>query len=193
VAQRDIGCEDCGAVLPMEISSIKLDKPNLWHPGKHCPMCGSEKFFPIIAVTETDRRQEEPAPLKRRVLMNPWTGIAALAVTIIVVLGIVLWPRSAADSGEKVLFLCDKCGEIFEEKKGSTPPVKCPKCNERAGHRAAVCVQCSNVYSYEAPQCPHCKTKPRRPLESADELAKARKTHAEYLKREELENDEYEQ
>jgi len=193
LAQRDIGCEDCGALLPMQISSVKLDKPNVWYPGKPCPMCGSEKFYPVVAITETDTRQEQPASLKRRLLINPWTGIVALGVTIVVVLGVILWPRHRTDRGEKVLFFCDACGEVFLARKGATPPVKCPECGEKAAHRAAACVRCSRVYSYGRTTCPHCGYALRRKLDSADEAAKATKAHEEYLKLERERNDELEE
>lgn len=193
MAQRDIGCEACGALLPMQISRLKLHKPNVWYPGKPCPMCGSEKFFPVVAITETDRRQEQPASIKRRLLINPWTGIVALGVSIVVVLGVIVWPKQRRDRGEKVLFSCQACSEVFLARKGSTPPVKCRECGERDAHRAAACVRCSRVYSYGRTKCPHCAYTLRRTLNSADEAAKATKAHAEYLKLEREQNNELEQ
>ncbi len=192
MAFRDIGCEACGAVLPMEISRVKLNKPNVWHPGKLCPMCGAEKFFPIIAITDTDTRQDKPVSIQRRLLLNPWTGIAALVVAIVVVLGIFLWPERRGDRGEQVPYSCGKCEAVFLARKSSSLPAKCTECDERAGYRAAVCTKCSRLYSYGPPHCPHCKSRSRLPLKSVDDAAQARKAHAEYLKLEELEDDEYE-
>lgn len=192
MALRDVGCEDCGALLPMEISSIKFEKPNVWYPGKHCPMCGSEKFYPVVAITETDKRREQPKSLKRRLLLNPWTGIVALVVTVAVVLGIIFLPKRRGDAGEKVLFFCEANGEVFLDSKGSTPPLKCPECGERAGYRAAVCTRCSLVYSYNQKECPYCKSPSRRPLKTMQEVAELKKAHDEYRKQE-LEDNEFEE
>jgi DNA-directed RNA polymerase subunit RPC12/RpoP len=191
LALRDVGCEACGTLLPMEISSVKLDTPNVWYPGKRCPMCGSEKFFPVIAVTETDMRREEPTSLKRRLLLNPWTGIVAAIVAVAVVLGILLWPRHPHDTGEEALFLCEACGEIFHAKKSLTQPVKCPDCGQRAGYRAAVCMRCSLIYGYDKLRCPYCGSGSRRPLEKMDEVATLKKGHQEY-RQQEIENNEVE-
>ena len=192
MAQRDIGCESCGAVLPMMISSFSADMPNVWHPGKKCPMCGSEKFYPVIPITDTDRAQEPEVSLKRRLLTNPWTGVAALGLTIVVVLLVIFWPRHRTDRGEKVLFFCDKCQEVFYAAKGSTTPVKCPECGERAGYRAAKCVRCSLVYSYNEKQCPYCKETKRKMLETLDEVEAARRDHQAYVKRQrEMEENAY--
>ncbi len=178
----------------MEISSINLDKPNVWYPGKRCPMCGSEKFFPVIAITETDKRSEEPVSFRRRLLLNPWTGIGALALTLVVVFGIIFWPRHRGDRGERALFFCEECGKVFLARKGSTPPVRCTECGEKAGYRAAVCTKCSLVYSYHQKECPHCKSKLRRMLKTPEEANEAGKAHREYLKLEkEMEEDEYEE
>ncbi|MBN1916553.1 MAG: hypothetical protein JW889_01485 [Verrucomicrobia bacterium] len=196
MAQRDIGCEGCGAVLPMTISSFSTDTPNVWHPGKRCPMCGSEKFYPVIPITDTDRAQEQEVSLKRRLLTNPWTGIAALGLTILVVLVVVLWPRHSGDRGAKVLFFCSNCQEVFFAKSASMPPVKCPKCGERAGYRAAKCLKCSLVFSYGEKQCPYCKeTKKPLVLETLDQVDAAKTAHRAYVKRQqEMEQeDEYEQ
>jgi RNA polymerase subunit RPABC4/transcription elongation factor Spt4 len=189
LAQRDIGCEACGAVLPMEISGYSVDKPNIWFPGKKCPMCGSEKFYPVIPITDTDRAQEQPTSIKRRLLLNPWTGIIALAVTIGVVLIVVLWPgRRMAES--KGLFFCENCKEVFSDSTSAQLPLKCPKCGERAGYRAAECTKCSLVYSYHEKECPYCKTKLRRMLSTLKEVEEARKKHEQYLKRQkEMEED----
>jgi RNA polymerase subunit RPABC4/transcription elongation factor Spt4 len=194
VAQRDIGCEDCGAVMPMQISAINLDKPNVWYPGKKCPMCGSEKFLPVIAITDTDREAERPTSFKRRLLVNPWTGIAAIAVTMVVVLGVMFWPHHRRDTGEKVLFYCEKCDKVFYGRKAATPPVKCPTCHQRTGYRAGACDKCSLVYSREHKRCPHCGNEYRRVLNTPEEAAQARKQHQEYLRQEkEAENDEHAQ
>jgi len=196
LALRDVACEDCNVVLPMEISSFNLDKPNVWYPGKKCPMCGSEKFFPVIAVTETDRQQEQQQEsLKRRLLVNPWTGVAAFIVTIIVVLAIVFWPRHAAETSEKALFYCEKCHKVFFAKNSLQRPVKCPECGARAGHRAAVCTKCHLVHSYGQKRCPHCGSVDRTPLATVEQAAKAMKDHEEYLKleREMVEGDGSEQ
>jgi DNA-directed RNA polymerase subunit RPC12/RpoP len=191
LALRDVGCEACGTLLPMEISSVKLDMPNVWYPGKRCPMCGSEKFFPVIAITETDTRPREPTSLKRRLLLNPWTGVIAAVVAIAVVLGILFWPKHRADTGESALFYCEACGQIFSAKKSSTQPVKCPECGARAGYRAAVCTRCSLIYGYNKLRCPYCGSRAGRPLETMDEVAKLKKAHQEYRKQE-LENNELE-
>jgi len=175
----------------MEISSYSVNKPKIWFPGRKCPICGSEKFFPVIPITDTDRTLEEPSSVKRRLLLNPWTGIVALAVTIGIVLIVVLWPGRQADRSE-VLFFCEKCEEAFFGKKSATMPVTCPKCGERAGYRAAQCTECSLVYSYNQKECPHCKKAlRRRMLKTLKEVAEARKKHQEYLKRE-REMEEYE-
>ena len=192
MAQRDIGCEGCGAVLPMTISSFSTDKTSVWFPGKKCPMCGSEKFYPVIPITDTDRAQEPEVSLKRRVLMNPWTGIAAVGFTVVVILLVIFWPRHRGDRGEKVLFFCDKCQEVFYASKGSTPPVKCPKCSERAGHRAAKCSKCSLVYSRSKTRCPFCGETQRGVLNTPEEAQAAMKAHEEYVKRlQEMQEDEY--
>jgi RNA polymerase subunit RPABC4/transcription elongation factor Spt4 len=189
LTQRDVGCDACGALLPMEISSVKLNMPNVWYPGKRCPMCGSDKFFPVIAITETDTRREEPTSLKRRLLLNPWTGIVAFVVAVGVVVGILVWPRRAHDTGEKALFYCEADGDIFLAKKSSTQPVKCPRCGQKAGYRAAVCMKCSLIYGYDKLKCPYCGSTSRRPLKTMDEVARLRKAHEEYRKQE-LENNE---
>jgi hypothetical protein len=177
----------------MEISSFSTDKPNVWHPGKKCPMCGSDKFYPIIPITDTDRAQEEPVSLKRRLLLNPWTGVAAVVLTIAVVLLIVFWPRHKGDRGEKVLFFCDKCEEVFFAKKGAMPPVKCPECGEYAGYRAAKCAKCSLVRSYsrDETKCPYCGETSRKPLETLEDVEKAKQEHAAYVKHQQ-EMEEYE-
>lgn len=186
MALRDIACEDCNVVLPMEISSINLDKPNVWHPGKKCPMCGSEKFYPVIAITETDRQQAlQQVSMKRRLLMNPWTGVAAFIVTIVVVLAIIFWPRGAQESTEKALFFCEKCHALFFARNSLPRPVKCPECGERAGHRAAKCSRCSLVYSQHQKACPHCGEMSRTPVITLDEARQAMKDHEKYLKLEE--------
>jgi DNA-directed RNA polymerase subunit RPC12/RpoP len=182
LAQRDIGCEDCGAVLPMMISSFSADMPNVWHPGKKCPMCGSERFYPIIPITDTDRAQEPEVSLKRRVLTNPWTGVAALGLTIVIVLLVVFWPRHRGDRGEKALFFCGKCQEVFFARKGATPPVKCPKCGERAGYRAAKCTNCGLVYSFGQDRCPYCGASGHMPLETLEQVDAARAEHKAYVR-----------
>jgi RNA polymerase subunit RPABC4/transcription elongation factor Spt4/DNA-directed RNA polymerase subunit RPC12/RpoP len=183
VALRDVACEDCNMVLPMEISSFNQDKPNVWYPGKKCPMCGSEKFYPVIAITETDRQQAlQQVSLKRRLLLNPWTGVAAFIVTIIVVLAIVFLPRHAGESSEKALFFCEKCHALFFARNSLPRPVKCPECGERAGHRAATCVRCHLVYSYGQKKCPHCGSTSCTPLMTLEEAAQAMKDHEKYLK-----------
>ena len=59
-----------------------------------------------------------------------------MAVTVVVVLGVIFWPEHRRDTGEKVLFYCEKCDKVFEAKKAATPPVKCPECHQRTGYRA---------------------------------------------------------
>jgi len=182
---RDVACEDCNVVLPMQISSFNLDKHNVWYPGKKCPMCGSEKFFPVIAITETDIQQaRQQVSLKRRLLLNPWTGVAAFIVTIIVVLAIVFWPRHPAATGEEVLFHCEKCHALFFAKSSLQKPVKCPECGARAGLRAAECAKCHLVYSFSQKPCPYCGSDDRALLTTLEQAAQAMKRHEEYLKRE---------
>jgi DNA-directed RNA polymerase subunit RPC12/RpoP len=182
---RDVACEDCNVVLPMEISSINLDKPNVWYPGKKCPMCGSDKFFPVIAITETDRQQErQQQSLKRRLLLNPWTGVAAFIVTVIVVLAIAFWPRHAGETGEKALFHCQECRALFLARNNLRRPLKCPECGARAGDRAVECAECHLIYSLGQDRCPHCGSRDRALLMTREQAGQAMKRHKEYLKRE---------
>ena len=180
MALRDVACEDCNVVLPLQVSSFNQDKPNVWYPGKKCPMCGSEKFYPVITITDTDRQQarQQQVSLKRRLLMNPWTGVAAFIVTVI----IVLWPESAEVSTEKALFFCEKCHALFFAKNSLQRPLKCPECSERAGHRAAACERCRLVYSQHQKECPHCRSTSCTPVMTLEQATQARKDHEQYLK-----------
>jgi Zn finger protein HypA/HybF involved in hydrogenase expression len=172
----DVRCEDCGAVFPMIVGQTERKEDHAWFPGRKCPICASEKFFPVV---KTDKGEEKPLSkwkVDRRV------GIAA-GVTIVVFLLIgVIWyfhERPHRQAGRKALYICGVCGERFVSGVAGRVPKKCPKCKSWEGYRAVQCLSCYHVYLWKAkdwavdpPICPKCKSKVSKILNDFSDIEK---------------------
>jgi DNA-directed RNA polymerase subunit RPC12/RpoP len=172
----DIRCEECGAVFPMIVGTTRRERDHTWHPGRKCPICGSEKFFP---VPKTDGFEPKPIAkwkLDRRV------GIAAgVVIFVFVIIGLVLHfhEKPHREGGLKAVYMCDKCGKLFVRGVTRKVPTKCPECKERAGYRAVQCLNCYTVYPLkgsDAPHqsqiCPECKSRAARILVRLSDIKK---------------------
>jgi len=106
---KDIACHNCGAVLPMEISNMPTEQKKIWYPGKKCPMCGSEEFFPSIKSSEPV--QKKPVKEWR---YNPWYGISAIAIVAILIPVYFLVRRPATATARTTVVICTECDAVSE-------------------------------------------------------------------------------
>ena len=177
-ALKDIGCEDCGALFPMSIAKMRTDAPNTWFPGKKCPICGSEKFYPVIKtpeIEETEAKESIWATWKQ----NPWVGIgAAILVLIFIPLAIFL-SRPKHEHGIRAIYMCEKCGYLFSASVRGAVPKKCPQCKNKSGYRARHCLKCHTIYFWkktdgktEKPECPKCKSTKAGIIENFEDVKK---------------------
>jgi hypothetical protein len=162
---KDIGCRNCGAVLPMEVSNIATDEKNVWYPGKKCPMCDSQEFYPTI-------KPSEPAHVnkKKEWKYNPWYGVVAIGIVIIFIPIYFFVLRSSSEGKlNNAMLMCSKCSEVFSSKVSGKPPFICPFCKEKTAYGALYCTYDFVIYPWKAdetgqtgfPSCPVCrKTKP---------------------------------
>jgi hypothetical protein len=181
----------------MEISNTPTDYKKTWYPGKKCPMCGSQEFYPLIADTT-------PAPTKTRInwRYNPWYGIAALIVVAVLALLIWLLPhRSVQPQSKQMLLICSECSETFEAEVVGKPPYTCPHCEMESAYGVLYCMDDFTIYPWQMgedstvtyPPCPECdKIRPGiiANVEKLEEI-KARRAHYEAWKRrqEEMNNE----
>ncbi len=172
----DVACDDCGAIFPMIVGDKERKNQHTWQPGRKCPICGSEKFFPVVKTAEAEEKPLAKWKVDRRV------GIAAVAVAgLFLIIGLVwyLHERPRRKAGVKALFMCDVCGERFLKGVAGIVPKMCPECKSRARYRAVQCQSCYTVYPWKAkdwarnpPTCPKCKSERSRILQGFDDIRK---------------------
>jgi hypothetical protein len=170
----DIRCEDCGAVFPMIVGEAQRKEDHSWFPGRKCPICGSEKFFPVVKTVEA--KPIAKWKLDKRV------GIAAGAVAgVFLIIGLAWFSheRPHQKGGLRALYMCEVCGERFVRSVTGAVPKKCPECKSLAGYRAVQCLSCYKVYPWKAndwasdrPTCPRCKSKESRILRDFADIQK---------------------
>ncbi len=159
----DVRCEECGAVFPMMVGATDRKRNHTWHPGRRCPICGSEEFFPVV---KTDKFEVKPLA---RWKVDRRVGIAAGVVIVVFLIVGVVWyarVRPHREAGLKAVYVCDHCGNLFIRGVTGEVPKTCPSCGERAGYRAVQCLKCSLAYAWktgdsagDSPHCPRCKSK----------------------------------
>ena len=201
---RDIACASCGAVLPMEISNSPTEMKNVWYPGKKCPMCGSQEFYPSITAEPI----VEQSAGKRGWRYNPWYGISAVAVAIIaaplILLAVHLSRRPEPAPSRAVVLVCADCGHIFEKEiSRERPPYKCLKCECKSAYPALYCKKDWTIFPWKTedggsatfPRCPECgEVLPDSPalIGKMSEVADIQEKHKQYevwkLLKEEEEN-----
>lgn len=162
----DVRCEDCGAIFPMIVGKAERGEGHVWYPGRKCPICGSEKFFPLV---RTDKF--EPKPLAKW-KVDRRVGIAAgIVIFVFLIVGLVwyLHERPHRRSGLTAVYMCDVCGELFVKSVRGKTPKKCPACKNWEGYRAVQCLNCYEVYPLKGkvnpndpPMCPKCKSRSAR-------------------------------
>jgi hypothetical protein len=172
----DVRCEECGAVFPMMVGASERKQEHAWYPGKKCPICGSEKFFPVV---RTDRF--EPKPLAKW-KVDRRVGIAAGVVIFVFLIVGFAWyvhERPHRKAGLRAVFMCDVCGKRFVMGVAGKAPKKCPECKSWAVYRAVQCQGCYEVYAWKAenwatdpPTCPKCKSKSARLLIKLSDVQK---------------------
>ena len=185
---KDIACHNCGAVLPMEISNTPTEMKKVWYPGKKCPLCGSQEFFPLIKDTTPVKKKA-----KKEWRYNPWYGISALGILVLI---IPLWffvikpitiGRATTPSKNMVL-ICAECKNVFEKKIREKPPYLCPECNEKSAYAALYCRDDFTIYPWKIseetksayPPCPECgKVKPAI-IFDMKQLEEVRTKHKQY-------------
>jgi len=172
----DVRCEECGAVFPMMVGKTERKQDHAWHPGKKCPICGSEKFFPVVKTDKFEPRPIAKWKIDRRVGI---TAGALIVVFLIVLLVGYIRARPHREAGLKAVYMCDVCGELFIKGVKGKVPKKCPECKNWAGYRAFQCLNCYTVYPSkpkddpnEAPTCPKCKSKASRILVRFSDIQK---------------------
>lgn len=175
----DVACEDCGAIFPMIVGDAKRKDQQAWYPGKRCPICGSEKFFPVVKTAEPEEKPFAKWKVDRRV------GIAAgVVAAVFLIIGLVwyLHERPRRKAGLETLYMCDVCGERFLKGVAGKVPKRCPECKSRAGYRAVQCQSCYEVYLWKAkdwgsapPTCPKCESKVSKILGGFSDIQKKRK------------------
>lgn len=189
---RDIACRSCSAVILMEISNSPTEMKKVWYPGKKCPMCGSQEFYPSIV----DETAPVRSPEKKGWRYNPWYGIGALVIVIVVapliLLAIHLARRQKPPPPRTVVLVCAECQEIFEKEisKGA-PPYECLKCKAKAAYQALYCKRDWTIFPWKSerggnntfPRCPECgEVMPDSPalLTSMSDVAKCRANRKKY-------------
>ncbi len=170
----DIRCDYCGAVFPMIVGDTQRKDQHVWYPGKKCPICASEKFFPVVKAVEA--RVLAKWKLDRRV------GIAAgVMAGLFLIIGLIwfLHERPHRKGGLEAVYACDSCGEQFVKSVTGKVPKKCPECKALAGYRAVQCMNCYQVYPWKAkdwatdhPTCPKCKSKVSKILRQLSDIEK---------------------
>jgi NAD-dependent SIR2 family protein deacetylase len=170
----DVRCEECGAVYPMKVGTADRSKGHVWYPGKQCPICGSEKFFPVVKTDKFETKPIAKWKLDKRV------GIAAgVVIGVFLIIGIVwtILEKPHREAGLKALYICDVCGERFIRGVRGTVPKKCPECKNR--DRAVQCQNCLEVYPWkveenpkEIPPCPKCKARSPRIIVKTSDIQK---------------------
>jgi Zn finger protein HypA/HybF involved in hydrogenase expression len=172
----DVACEDCGAVFPMIVGDKERKEQHAWYPGKKCPICASDKFFPVVKTVEAEEKPLAKWKVDRRV------GIAAAVVAaLFLIIGLVWYfhERPRRKAGLKALYMCDVCGQRFLKSVTGKVPKKCPECKSLAGYRAVQCQNCFEVYPWKAkdwakdpPICPKCKSTVSRILADFSDIRK---------------------
>jgi len=172
----DVRCEECGAVFPMIVGETERKQDHVWYPGRKCPICGSEKFFPVVRTDKFEPKPLAKWKIDRRV------GIAAGAVIVVfLTIGIVwtLRARPHREAGLTAVYMCDVCGNLFLKGVTGTVPKKCPQCKNLESYRAVQCQNCYEVYPWKAanyatdpPTCPKCKSKYARMLVKLSDIQK---------------------
>ena len=172
----DIRCEECGAVYPMIVGQTERKEHHVWFPGKKCPLCGSEKFFPVVKTVE-------PKPIAKW-KVDRRVGIAAgVTAAVFLLIGLIWYvhERPHRKSGVKAVYMCEVCGERFLRSVKGKVPKKCPECKSLAGYRAVQCQACYRVYPWKAkdwgrdpPTCPNpkCKSTVSRILRDFSDIQK---------------------
>jgi hypothetical protein len=157
---KDIGCRNCGAVLPMEVSNLVVDEKNVWFPGKKCPMCGSQEFYPSI-------KPSEPVNVKsgKEWKYNPWYGIVAISIVVIFIPIYFFVLRGGSKSvSRNAILMCEVCKDIFPAQISGKPPFECPKCKKNVAYGALFCRYDFVIYPWKKdkdggsvyPACPVC-------------------------------------
>ena len=118
---KDIACHNCGAVLPMEISNMPTEEKKIWYPGKKCPICGSQEFFP--SIKSSGPVEKEPVKGWR---YNSWYGISAMAVVVILIPVYFLLRRPATIAARTTVVSCTECDAASEAQVRKKPPYACP-------------------------------------------------------------------
>lgn len=160
---KDIGCRNCGAVLPMELSNEPVEEKNIWFPGKKCPICGSQEFFPTI-------KQKDPVNVKTKKewRYNPYYGLVALGIVIILIpVWVIFAKRSSKEILKNTILICEECKQISEKEVSGRPPYKCPKCLKKSAYQALYCPNDWKIYPRKPligdpsplPACPECGNK----------------------------------
>jgi len=186
---KDVGCRNCGAVFPMELSNTPVESKGVWFPGKKCPMCGSQEFYPTI-------KPSEPANVKSKKewRYNPYYGLIALGIVIIIIpVWLIASRRSGSVVSKNIVLVCSECKEIFEKKVVGAPPYECPKCFKEAAYQALYCPNDLFIYSRKAengtqtsfPSCPECGAKKAGiifKMSTVQEIKRKRKEYEEWKK-----------
>jgi len=194
---KDIECHNCGAVLPMEISNMATNQKNVWYPGKKCPLCGSQEFYPSIKADEPV--QTVPVSGWR---YNPWYGIIAVGIVIILIpTWLFLSRRKNKPAAKNMMLICTECDQVFEAKVSGDPPYRCPKCDKKAAYIVLYCLDDFTLYPIKTsrgaeggyPPCPECgKIRPGLISDKAklDEIRIRRLQYEEWKKHQEGKQDE---
>lgn len=157
---KDIGCRHCGAVLPMEVSSFPTDEKNIWYPGKKCPMCNSQEFYPVIKPNEA-----ADVKTKKEWKYNPYYGIIAIAIVILLIpVWLIATRKSSRELSQELVLICAECKEVYKEEVSGKPPYKCSKCSKDAAYQALYCQDDWVIYPRTSgkkgisllPPCPEC-------------------------------------
>ncbi len=157
---KDIACHNCGAVLPMEISNMPTEEKKIWYPGKKCPICGSQEFFP--SIKSSGPVEKEPVKGWR---YNSWYGISAMAVVVILIPVYFLLRRPATIAARTTVVSCTECDAASEAQVRKKPPYACPVCKKRSAYVALYCQDDSTIYPWKVeegmetayPPCPECQ------------------------------------
>lgn len=184
---KDIGCRNCGAVLPMELSNEPVEEKNVWFPGKKCPICGSQEFFPII-------KQNSPVnvKVKKEWKYNPYYGLIALGIVIILIpVWLIFAKKSSKEVTKNTILICEECNEIYEKEVSGKPPYKCPKCSKNSAYQALYCPNDWTIYPRKPlpgdfsllPACPECGNKKSAiifDLKTVQDVQNKRKAYEEW-------------
>jgi len=153
-------CQKCGHEAQVE-----------WSFGSKCPKCGSDKFFPVITVGQSEQHAQPTA--RRAASPKPTKLIVTVLLFAVAIFALVL--RIKSTSQQKEFFqswtmICANCDKTFREKVVTSnvfPHITCPNCKQKTAFRAVQCRRCGTIFPLRSDlkkdptidlQCPNCSS-----------------------------------